>query len=211
MILLFLLAFLLVIASFVSFVEATPVSIEYSNSCIVQIKMNMTTSCGPGYGFLKKYDTTDPKISGIFIMKDGMIQRDRPLIKNHILFYKTDVVIVDPDLYTRERTDLIIIEGKSLSWKSNSDRKIIGNTIMSYEGRYMEGCSIAHIKWDEKLLQDTIRYLQNGCTYTEFDNKVIKKNPYSKLSYDGLWYNHLKYLADAKKLKGINCLKSDLC
>lgn len=207
------LSLVFVIAISVSFAAAfgSPVSIIYSDSCLTQIKHNMTSSCGPGYGYLSKYDTTNPKVSGKFILKDGMIQRDKPMIKNHILFYKGNVTIIDPDIYTKERTDLIIIEGKTLAWKSNDDRRVIENTIISYHGRYMEGCSVAHIKWDEALLQDTIRYLQNGCTWTEFDNKVVKKNPYSKLSYDGLWYKHLKYLEDAKKLKGTNCLKSSLC
>lgn len=187
--------------------------IELSNSCLKMVKNNMTKSCLT-YKDLSAFDTTDTKYSGKFIDDKGFFHRGKPLLKNHEIVYKKSpdiIVCVDcpgkVSLYARS----IVVEPNGFTYKLGSDKKMIDNTRFVYHDRYVKDCSEARVSSDMDLVKDTIEYLKSGCTVTQFNEKETIVKPYSKVSYDGLWYQHQKFLEDAKKLKGINCLKSDLC
>ncbi len=188
------------------------ISVELSKTCLKFAKMNLSSNC-LDYSDLVKFDTTNQRYSGKFVDEKGFFHREKPKIKNHEIVYRdsvTPVICVDcPGLSSYFRT--IVIEPDGFVYKLDSDKTIYKNTRYEYHDRYVKDCTVARVSSNMTIVADTINYLVSGCTETAINEKVVIVKPYSKLSYDGLWYKHLKYLEEAKKLKGINCLKSDLC
>lgn len=190
------------------------ITIQLSNSCLTLVKNNITSGC-PGYERLIKYDTTNPSYSGKFIEKNGHMYRDFKGVKtaNYYLTAVDYIICVDcKHLPLTKYKQVSIVPSLDL-YKKDSDKRIVNNTIISYHSRGVDpDCQVATIKYDDFLLNDTINYLKSDCTKTDIDTKIIEKRPLTKhdLSTSPA-YKYQKWLAEAKKLKTENCLKSDKC
>lgn len=191
------------------------ITIELSKTCLVMAKANLTSNC-PTYKDLEVFDTTNQKISGKFFQDGDFYHRGKPMYKNYQLSYPKAVypwvICVDCSQQIIIQSKNIIVEAGSFVYKKGSDSHIVNNTRYEYSQRYVDSCTIAHIAYSDFLLNDTINYLESGCTKTDFKEKTVVVTPYVKHDIKtSQAYKNQKWLEEAKKLKGINCLKSDLC
>lgn len=88
------------------------IGIELSNTCIIMIKNNFTTTC-PSYEELATLDSSIFKYSGKFITTDGFFHRDKTQYKNSWKLYENDPmirIIVDPPVGMSERIKMIILK-----------------------------------------------------------------------------------------------------
>ena len=129
-----------------------------------------------------KYDTSDRKKSGDFVLKKGEWVREKPQLKNHWLFYQNQTVFIDPDREVLKRSKQIVIEPPVHMWyKLEKDKKITNNTFTDYHNRFIDSCSFARIAYDPFLLNDTVNYLKSDCKVkSEYDEKKVTKKPYTK-------------------------------
>lgn len=164
-----------------------------SETCQKIIQNHAKSDC-PTDDLLMKYDTSNQYISGHFVKINGTTIREKPLVKNHYIWYNgtgkiTVCVDCEGDYFNPDLFQTIIIEPHGFTfidkyanatnnkWNSNSDRN-------------MQGCSTATIAYSDSLLNDTIQYLKSGCTKTSFngtktylipDQPWQWNNPYSTL------------------------------
>jgi hypothetical protein len=117
---------------------------------IIEAELGNTTD-----NVIKKYDTSNQKISGHFVIKDGIISRENPQVKNHYMFYKNTgkaIVCVDctgdyinPDLF-----QVIILESHSFTYIDKYANVTVSWN--SYSDRHMAGCNIATIAYSDAFL-----------------------------------------------------------
>ncbi len=156
--------------------------ITVSNTCLVMHKNNITTDCPTYESIMVLFpDTSNHDVSGKFIFKDNMIQRDKPQFKNSYNWYTflghETVLFIDPDTYTQKEIGMITIHPQLGLYKINKmSGKVEDNKRYLGTGRYIEDCRNAAI--DGKnwifLLGDTINYLRNNCEaqYTQFNSTI---------------------------------------
>lgn len=186
--------------------------LDLSNTCLKLLKANLKNGC-LSYKDLAYFDNTNQKYSGKFFDDNGFYHRGKSLINNHEIVYKysnNTIICADCPGKIAMQTRTIIVEPPGFVYTLNSD-KLLNNTRYEYHDRYVDDCYNARISSDIRLLDDTIDYMKSGCKTTNFHEKVTIVKPYSKLNYDGPYYQYLKWLDAAKKLKNINCLKSTEC
>lgn len=189
------------------------ISIQLSKTCLYMVQHNMTTSC-PTIKDLAKYDTTEQVYLGKFVEKPYYHRE-----KSHLatpgttLKQLTDYIIcVDCPYDVLVHSKSITVTNNKLSYTKDSDKKVVNNTRYEYIGRSVVGCAFATIYYNDILLVDTINYLKNGCKESNFNEKITIKPDLIKhdITTSKAW-KHKLWLGEAKKLKGINCLKSNLC
>ena len=154
------------------------IGVKLSQSCTTMIKNNITNNC-PTYEELAQLDTSNTRFSGEFGYEDGWYHRLDSPFKNGFESYKYDPtirIIVDPPSNHQSRIKMITIENNFGTFiEAPEDNKVYDNTVTVHERRDVKGCRTAQISTDgwEELLPDTLYYLRNGCTSTNFDNKVV--------------------------------------
>lgn len=157
--------------------------IEFSESCSKILQYNINSSC-PQLSQLTKYDTSNQKVSGQFILYHGKIIRTNPEFKNHWLYYTNETVCVycDLDLAQPDLFKTIFIEPSSFTFINKADNST-NYKYISYSERYVsEDCSTATIAYSDKLLNDTISYMLSNCTKTNIQTNqtnTLKEIPFS--------------------------------
>ena len=185
------------------------IAVQLTKMCLLQ-----SGKC-PSYADLIKYDTTDQKTIGKFVDTPTFHRAKSPIkLPSNALKGLIDyVVCVDCPNDVLYKSKVITISNNKLSYTKDSDKKVVNNTRYEYIGRAInEGCSSATIYYDDLLLNDTINYLKSDCKETSFNEKITIKPALTKhdIKTSQAW-KHKLWVEEAKKLKGINCLKSDLC
>lgn len=185
------------------------IAVQLTKMCILQ-----TGKC-PSYADMIKYDTTDQKLIGKFVDTPYPHRAKSPIkLPSNTLKQLTDyIVCVDCPSDVMFKSKVITISNNKLTYTKDSDKKIINNTRYEYVSRTVdEGCGSAIIYYDDFLLNDTINYLKTDCKETSFNEKITIKPALTKhdIKTTKMW-KHKMMVEEAKKLKGINCLKSDLC
>lgn len=160
------------------------IGIDLSKTCIILLKNNFTTNCPKIEELLMVFkDTSNQKISGEFIMKDGLLQRANPHVNNHYNYYKyleEQMLWIDPPSDILEKLRMITISPDIKEYFNRLDTTIINNTIYTYDTRIVStDCSVAIIDSDQwaTTLGDTIYYMQNNCneSFTNIDNKIVNQ------------------------------------
>jgi len=195
-------------------IKLNVISLDISRTC----KMLKSVKC-PTINDLIPYDTTNQKYIGMFV--DG--HREKSPLKHPSVYYLTTkdtiVCVACPfDIYIHSKQ---ITVDMPFIYKDNADRKMVNNTRYEYHNRYVDNCAYARVAWMPELkvndttinlLDDTIQYLKSGCTKTDYNEKVTIKTKFTKHDIStSQAYKTQKWFEEAKKLKGVNCLKSDLC
>ena len=181
------------------------IGISLDRTCLALIKAEMKTNCPTYNEILLIYpDTSNKRISGDFVFKDGILQRDNPKFSNHInaYTYENPILWVDPPGDIRDRIKLITIATKLPLYEVADSKQKKNNTLVFGTDRYVDSrCYNAIItaeKW-ELLLKDTIQYLQSGCKTTNFDSiKKIWKEPTKHDIKSSAWYKYQQWLKTAK-------------
>ena len=190
------------------------IAVQLSKMCLYKAEKNLPSIC-PNYEDLVKYDTTNQKFIGGFVDMPYFHRAKSPvLLPSNSLKQLTDyIVCVDCPNDVLFKSKIITITNNKLVYTKDSDKKIVNNTRYEYIGRAIdEGCGSATIYYDDLLLNDTINYLKSDCKETSFNEKITIKPAWTKhdIKTTKMW-KYKMMIEEAKKLKGINCLKSDLC
>lgn len=158
------------------FIEKQPtqkqIGIKISDSCKTMLKNNFTTNC-PTYSEINLVfpDTTNPDISGAFILKDGIIERDFPKMKSSFRYYpqvtNQTVLWLDPPNDVQNYLDVLItIEPQLPLYKIPSSgimdnyNIVFGN--LRWVDNYCHAATITAPDWIF-ILGDTINLILNDC------------------------------------------------
>lgn len=200
-----------------------------SELCTVAIKNHVKTDCPPLEN-LTKYDNSNQHISGYFYTKDGStLERSNPQVKNHWQYYgytnHTIVCVYCTGNYlTTDLYQTIIIEPVSFEYAPHSFISVPYNVpiynstsgnftniqyqqneidagLTTFFNRQVLGCNTATISYSDKLLNDTINYLESDCKKTNFNQTKTYSPPNSPWSWDNP-YSTLHYLNALKQMSG---------
>lgn len=156
--------------------------IVLSNTCLTMLTNNLTSNCPTYDQILTLFpDTSNQKISGGFVLKDGIIQRQEPPYENHYknyIFSEKDLLWIDPPGDVLDKVHLITITSHDFTYKIKN-QIITNNTVLIGQGRYVTpNCRSAIITADNWLflLGDTMQYLKHNCDkgFTNFNEIKIK-------------------------------------
>ena len=178
------------------------IGIQLSPTCLTLIKNHMPTSC-PTYDKLKPLDNTNPNWAGKWV-NDTYYHRELPRVKNHWLMNPYNVtVMVDPDPNFTVIANMIIIQSNHFTYINPDELIGMNHTRNEYHDRFVSSCSQATVAPDLFLIEDTLHYLENGCTKTAFNDKTTintgnqpfnLNNPFSSLWHDyylmQIFHNH---------------------
>ena len=164
--------------------------IVLSNTCLTMLKNNISTNC-PGYDEIMALfpDTSNQKVSGGFIYKDGILQREEPQYEHHYnnyIYESKDKMWIDPPGDVLDRIHLITITSRDFIYPIK-DQKITDSSIKIGQGRYIApNCRSAIITAENwpYLLGDTMVLLLHNCdrTFTNFDE--IKIQTWERTKHD---------------------------
>lgn len=204
-----------------------------SEGCTYAFIHHAKTSCPP-LANLTKYDNSNQHISGYFYSPDGStIERSDPQVRNHWMYYgysnKTTICVYCTGNYLQTDLYNTIIIGSADNFEYTKHQFITATlsipqynstsqnytelkypineelaSLTTFLNRDVVGCNTATIAYSDFLLNDTIHYLENGCTKTAYNQTNtyhgsntpwIYDNPYSTLHYkavtDKIKSNHL--------------------
>ena len=182
--------------------------IDLTPPCLNLAKVNLTSQC-PTYKELEPFDTTNQKSSGKFFYDGLFYHRGEAKYKNYQFLYPSfkypSVVCVDcSDVISQGSKIIHVKSSNNFAYVLKSQHSVKNFTRSQNEERFVDSCFSATISWNPILLNDTIKYLQSGCkasfnsTIHFNETKSIYMKP-SKLTYDGQWFKHLKFVEQAKK------------
>ena len=181
------------------------IGIQLDRTCIALIKAEMKTDCPTYEELLLIYpDTSNKRISGDFIFKDGILQRETSHFRNHINAYQYEKPItwIDPPGDIRDKIKTITIVSKLPLYEISESKQKKGNTLTFGIGRYVDDrCHHAIITAENWLflLGDTIQYLQSDCQITNYDSiKKIYQKPMNHDFKSTAWYKYKQWLENAK-------------
>jgi len=160
------------------------------NTCITMIKNNLATNCPTYEDLLSVFtDTSNRKVSGDFVVKDGYLHRDTSPHHNQVEYYRTEtkeLMFIDPPSDMLEYMKLIIIEPSITEYKI-AGQTITNNTLVFGTARLENSdCSEVRITTSDwyLLLGDTVNYMKHNCdkAFTNYD--TIKKKSWPRTTHD---------------------------
>ena len=183
------------------------IGISLDRTCLALIKAEMKTNCPTYDEILLIYpDTSNKRISGDFIFKDGMLQRENPQYNNHLnaYLYLPPMIWIDPPGNTIDKIKHITIASSLPLYEINGSHEKKNNTLVLAKDRYVDPkCHTAIISAEKwlVLLGDTINFMQHKCdpSYTKINSLVkIYKEPTKHDITTTAWYKYQQWLKNAK-------------
>jgi len=186
------------------------IGIQLSMVCLAELKSHTNSSC-LNYNDLKQFDNTNPLYAGLWV-EQPYEHRLAPKIKNHENFNPNPwAIMVDPNADYTTSAKMIIVD-THFTWTNQNDSSNKGLQMKSYQDRYVSSdCNEARVGPNIPLIQDTITYLESGCTTSNMNTtKIIYQkeipfsynNPHSTLHYQDL-------VSKVKATGGLgNCLQN---
>lgn len=158
------------------------ISLKISQVCETLLKNNMSNTC-LDYKVLRIFDNTNPIFSGKWI-DQPYFHRLPPLIRNHEIFNPNPwAIMADPNSDFQINSKLITVEDGSFPWVDKNDSSVGGLVTKTHVDRYVTSdCNEALVAPDLPLIQDTITYLESGCTTTTYNDTKLttqKEIPFS--------------------------------
>src|SRR3990167_6063061 len=141
------------------------IGIALDRTCIALIKAEMKTDCPTYEELLLIYpDTSNKRVSGDFVFKDNILQRENQNYQNHFntyVFETTPITWIDPPGDIRDKIRMIIISPSLPIYKTSGSMHKTDNTLVFGKDRYVDSRCYNAIISAEKwlmLLGDTIMY-----------------------------------------------------
>ena len=176
------------------------IGIQLTNVCLTDLKNHLNSTCF-NYNDLKVFDNTNPLWAGRWV-EQPYEHRLNPKIKNHENFNPNPwVVMVDPNADYTLNAKMIYVADKSFTWIDPNDASNKGLAMKTHVDRYVSpNCMEATVAPNLVIIDDTIKYLESGCTITNYnDTKIINQKEIA-FSYDNP-YSTLHYQAQLKQVK----------
>lgn len=157
------------------------IGIQLSMVCLAELKSHTNSSC-LNYNDLKQFDNTNPLYAGLWV-EQPYEHRLAPKIRNHENFNPNPwAIMVDPNADYTTSAKMIIVD-THFTWTNQNDSSDRGLQMKSYVDRYVsDNCVEARVGPSLPLIQDTITYLESGCTTSNMNTtKIIsqKEIPFS--------------------------------
>ena len=167
----------------VSVQQLGKIGIQLSQVCLRDAIFNLTTTC-LNYNDLKPLDNTIPFFAGQWVHKPYE-HRLAPKIRNHENFNQNPwAIMVDPNADFTTSAKMIIVD-THFTWTNQNDTADRGLAMKSYKDRYVsDDCNEARVGPSLPLIQDTITYLESGCTSTSMNTTKIISQAEIPFSYD---------------------------
>jgi len=167
----------------VSIQQLGKIGIQLSQVCLRDAIFNLTTNC-LNYGDLKQFDNTIPFFAGLWVDKPYE-HRLSPKIKNHENFNSNPwAIMVDPNADFTTSAKMIIVD-THFTWTNQNDTADRGLSMKSYQDRYVsDDCNEARVGPSIPLIQDTITYLESGCTTSNMNTTKIISQAEIPFSYN---------------------------
>lgn len=156
----------------------TLITVDLSNQCLALVKFNQTSEC-PTYKTIFKYDNSNQMLSGKFTTTNNFFHREPTKTINHWGMYApgTWIIMIDPDYNAIVHSKEITLV-PSLTYVFDDQAVGSNHTRNEYQNRYVyPGCTGAQIVYSDFLLNDTIHYLESGCTKTNYNEAKIVSTP----------------------------------
>lgn len=149
------------------------IGIDFSKTYTTHLKIN--PDLHPTYDDLLSLnlDNSDRRITGDFITKDGITQRDNPSMINHWRYYKYStnyLIFIDPPSDMRDKLKMITIESNLDVYLDKSQMTKQDNVRHYNIDRWInKSCTKAIIGADDylRLLSDTVYLMRNNCDYSK--------------------------------------------
>lgn len=150
------------------------IGIQLSQSCINLERNNIKSNCLT-YDKLIRFDNTNPLLAGKWI-NDTWYHRANPKVHNAYQFANTGsfIVMVDPNNGFTIGAKMIIIQPDNFTYINPNESVGQNHTRFEYNNRSVSGCLEALVSPNVSLINDTIKYLENGCTSTGYNGVVAK-------------------------------------
>lgn len=169
------------------------IGIQLSQACEIEFKNKLKTTCLP-YHDMRRFDNTNQFFAGVWVDLPYE-HRLSPKIKNHEIFNPNPwTVMVDPNSDFTINAKMITVVDKSFTWINPADNSSGGIIAKTHVDRWVSpDCTQATVAPDLLLINDTINYMESGCTTTHYnDVKMLNQtiipwnfnNPYSTLKLD---------------------------
>ena len=164
--------------------------IVLDNTCLTFLKNNLTTNC-PTYDLINLIfpDTSNRKISGDFVIKQGIFQRQEPQYEHHYNNYRYDdreILWIDPPGDVLDKLDLITITSHDFSYKIGG-QTITNSSFKVGISRYITpNCSDAIITANNYLflLGDTMKTIKENCVPGSSNFNEIKIKTWEQTKHD---------------------------
>lgn len=181
------------------------IGIQISQGCQIMEKNHIKSNCMT-YDKIRNLDNTNPVYAGQWV-NDTWYHRLAPHVRNHeVMNLNKFVVMVDPNPDFTTRAKMITVQADNFTWINPDDGVGNNHTRIEHANRIVTDCSQATVAPYAWLINDTIQYLENGCTHTNYNDKILVKtgntafslvNPYSTLHQDSylksIFHNHTFY------------------
>jgi hypothetical protein len=144
------------------------IGVQNSQACITMLIHHIPNHCIP-YNKQLQFDTTNKLISGMWI-NDTYYHRLPPKIIDHYRFTPNPwVVMVDPNNDFTTRAKMITVQADNFTY-INPDEVVNGHTRHEYDNRFVyTNCQSAIVAPNLFIIEDTINYLESGCTVTHYN------------------------------------------
>lgn len=180
------------------------IGIQDTQVCLKLIKANSSNHCLT-YDKLKSLDNTNPAFAGQWVQQP-YYHRLAPKVLNHYNFNPNKfIVMVDPDPDFTARARMIYVTDKNFTWVNPNDVST-NNMIKIYVNRSISDCSIATVAPIPSLVNDTLHYMESGCTKTSYNDTQIgymKQIPFDFANCTQCHYQ--TWLSQAKQITQ-NCI-----
>ena len=176
----------------VSIQNAQRIGIQLSQTCLKMAEYNITSNC-LSYKTLKNLDTTNPFYSGQWVATPYYHRLAPKVIDAYKFNTNNFVVMVDPDALFTTKARMIIVTNNNFTYVNPDETSKGGLVTISHINRFVAACELATVAPIPSLVNDTLKYMESGCTKTNYNDAVITyhkdipfdyNNPYSSLHYD---------------------------
>lgn len=169
-------------------ISATPfkvIGIVLSKTCIDSLQTKGNSSC-PSYKTIINKDNSDYWVSGSFGYVNGFYERLPTHVKQSFAWYNTKTnltVLVDPPKDIIDKIPIIEIYSTlpMFADKHGTDLESINGNRTLHQYRFVTDCkSLISIAYTPQILDDTISYVQSGCTKTSLVTEIKIAAPITK-------------------------------
>lgn len=165
------------------------IGLQVEPVCTTMWKHNITSGC-LSYKILKVFDTTNPRVAGMWV-DTPYYHRLPPKMTNMYNFFNTPLsIMVDPDPLFASRAKMITVKSHNFTWTNPDDISKGGLQTIIHVNRYVSNCQDAEVAPNLFIINDTINYLKSGCKTTLYNDTQITyhkaiafdyNNPFSTL------------------------------
>jgi len=174
------------------------IGIQLSQSCITLEKNHIKSNCLT-YDKLKQFDNSNSLLGGVWV-NDTWYHRLNAHVKNAYQFYnlKEYLVMVDPDSSFTTGSKMIIVQSNNFAFMNPFQTVGSNHTATSTNNRYVSNCAEAQVISNIDLIKDTIAYLENNCTSTQYNTTKIIQTPYFAFDLHSTMIKSLSWLHQFK-------------